>query len=358
MATFARPAGHDPYAPVRHGAAGGGRVAPPGADLSDGPPSDRSRCNSYYDQWRGDCADRRPCPNPGESRHGGKCIQTASEHAGDKRRREKKQAAEPTPAEVMTRYEAPEPTPVPVQGDAVPTPYTSEAPNISNVMETIPKAAPTPPPPQFQRRSFADIMADPRVVQGTAAANRQLGSVAEAAGVRGAPVLAARTTAGRNIASDAYGRGLAEDLQSYGAQLAGNRELYGRSVDDWNRAFAGATAQIGATHGRRGLDIQQTGMAGSLAQQAFMRQFLPHQLQSQQEHALAMQGLGFDFQRGILPLQFGHQQAMQGARLDHATAQQQAELAQRRWAEKLRADLAIQLGQAPVHIGVGGQPSY
>ena len=201
----------------------GGRWAPEGADLSDGPPSDPARRNTWYDQYRGDAADRRPCPNPGESRHYGKCVQNAegrprSSGGGSSR-----------PADR----------------------------SIAQVMQEIPKAEEVPDPPGFRRRSHADVLLDPRFLQGSADADRQIAGVAEATGVRGAPVMTARTGARQNLANQLYGTAFGEDLQTHGANVGVNQIVAGRAGEDWNRAFRGSTAQLEADDRRFGLETQR-----------------------------------------------------------------------------------------------------
>lgn len=146
-------------------------------------------------------------------------------------------------------------------------------------VRTDPVAAADPDP--FVRRSLADLLADPRFLQTAASDARSARAIGEASGVRGAPVISATETGRRNLLNTLAQQAHQEDLASYGAYLAQNRDVYGRAADDWARANQAAQqeAQLGLAQG--GQELQRFGLEAARDQDLWQRSWLPQQQQNQ-----------------------------------------------------------------------------
>ena len=154
-------------------------------------------------------------------------------------------------------------------------------PSLSQLMMEAPGAR-VEEPQDFRRRSFGDVLLDPRYVQGAAQQQRALRDVAEASGVRGAPFLAAQTGAQRSLANQLYSASLPEELAVHGRNLDVNRV-------GWDRAFNYATGQAGVDQRSHGLALQGYGLDAARDQDLWGRWYQPWSLQEANRHALQMQ---------------------------------------------------------------------
>ena len=256
---------------IRRESLTGGRYAPPGTDLTVETRSDPSRRNTYYDQFRGDAANRLPCPQgKGWSRHGGKCIKTASVPAD--RHGNPKDPTKPRDPAPSTAAPAAPVAPSGTQPGLGPTPYPRPPANLAPARQFL-----TPAPYQstvrpfaeyldeagapgpYRRPSFADSLSDPRFAMGAADADRTIASASEAAGVRGAPVVASRALARHTIAGDLYGARQQEDRADHTLRFgqAFQTATGAAGIDTAKDAAAERARQYDADFAFRQLDAQE-----------------------------------------------------------------------------------------------------
>lgn len=247
----------------------------------------------------------KPCP-PGYSRHGGKCIKTASRA---EREREAARSPVPTPAkepdfqqqrqraeEILDR--AMDVTPETLLAAAR---EVDPATGVSAAFNPMVAA-----PPDLPYPSLSDALADPRYLQAAAEQDRSVRGTASALGISGAPVVKATEAGRRNLLSGVANMLFNQDLSRAQYGLQRGQDAYNRLAGNWERWFR-------PTQQAQDINLRAGGLALGSGDQALRAQNQGWQ----QWWAPVSQLRGFDQQSALQQAGFGHAADMQGRSFGH-----------------------------------------